>query len=111
MKALNAYSVRFAVVALFAQALVGCQSPQHRMVDQPAGTKIACQQCYDELKRVTLGASGAQNPGVYKRHACEGCKTEMSVYTENGVLKIRCAKCAPEGVACDKCLSPDKPNK
>lgn len=81
------------------------------MAEPQSGTKIACRMCYDEMKQASLGMSGAQNPGVYKRHACEGCKTEMSVYSEDGMVKMKCAKCAPEGVACDRCLPPNRSAK
>lgn len=49
---------------------------------------------------------GAPYRQTHTRHDCASCKTEMSIYSENGVLMVKCAKCAPEGMACDKCLPP-----
>jgi hypothetical protein len=41
-----------------------------------------------------------------ERHMCPDCKGDMKIYTEDGKLKVQCSKCAPEGVACDRCLPP-----
>lgn len=111
MRALKNRLVPFVIAASFGFAIAGCQSTQHRMAEPQSGTKIACRKCYDEMKQASLGMSGKQSPGYYTRHACEGCRTEMSVYSEDGVLKMKCAKCVPQGVACDKCLPPDSSAK
>lgn len=97
--------VSIGIAALLGLALTGCEGPQHKMVEPTAGTKIACRLCYDEMKKVSPSRWAPK--GVIKRHKCEECRTEMTVYKEGEVLKMRCDKCAPEGVDCDKCLPPD----
>ena len=102
----------FPVALLLAGPLVllavGCQSDKHTMVEPKPGTLVVCQECYDEVAKVRRraghrGRAYTQNVSV---HQCPQCQTEMSIYTENGVLMVKCAKCAPEGLACDKCLPP-----
>lgn len=70
---------------------------------------IVCKECYDEIYKVqhsTGPRSATSYTQTHTKHECPSCKTEMSIYTENGVTTVRCAKCAPEGLACDKCLPP-----
>jgi hypothetical protein len=89
--------------------LGGCRTDKHTMVEPKEGTVVACTQCYNEvykMKHSTEARRGATVTQSHTRHVCPDCKTEMSIYTENGVTKVRCAKCAPEGVDCDKCLPP-----
>lgn len=98
------------VLLLLASLSVGaCQSSKHTMVGPRAGQTVVCSKCYDQIRKAqsTGGPLGglATNRTI-TTHVCEDCKTEMSIYTENGVTKVKCAKCAPEGLACDKCLPP-----
>ncbi|MGD9789181.1 MAG: hypothetical protein AB7Q00_07130 [Phycisphaerales bacterium] len=88
--------------------LSACQSDKHTMVEPKPGTRVVCKECYDEVAKVRRrsghrGPSYTQNVAV---HQCESCKSEMTIYSENGVLMVRCPVCAPEGVPCDKCLPP-----
>jgi len=91
--------------------LGGCESLEHRLVHKKPGTKIACQQCYDEVSIVRRTPRRSKKPwNVFiRRHTCSGCKTEMSFYREEGALKVMCKRCVPEGLACDLCLPPDTP--
>ncbi len=95
--------------ALAGAALSACQSDKHTMVEPKDGTVIVCTECYNEVYKVQH-PSGSRWGGTVSqtrtRHECPSCKTEMSIYTENGVTKVKCARCAPEGLACDKCLPP-----
>lgn len=75
---------------------------------------IACGLCYDETKKELAFISKApksRGRKVYRSvrvHHCDECKTGAEFFEENGVLKFRCSRCAPAGVACDKCAPPDK---
>lgn len=96
-------------MSLAFSALAACQSDKHTMVQPKDGTVIACKACYDkvyEFRQPSGSHWGSMDTQTYKHHQCPACKTETSIYTESGVTKIRCAKCAPAGVACDKCLPP-----
>lgn len=98
------------LVALqFLIGLTGCQSDKHTMVEPKpgeAGEVVVCTQCYDEIAKVKRrsGHHGPVRTENVSVHQCPECNTEMSIYSENGVLMVKCAKCAPEGVPCDKCL-------
>ena len=53
------------------------------------------------------GSSGGEYRTLTDRvHQCAECKTDVSFYTGNGVPKIKCAWCAPDGLACDMCAPP-----
>jgi hypothetical protein len=99
----------FTALAAWGLALGACQSDKHTMVEPAGGTVIACRECYNEVYKVQH-PSGSRWGGTvtqtHTRHVCPDCKTEVSIYTENGVTKVKCARCAPEGLACDKCLPP-----
>lgn len=87
--------------------LGGCQSDKHTMTDSGEGKSIVCRLCYDEIQVVR--SEFDENPGpttIIKKHQCADCNTEMSIYNENGVLMVKCANCAPEGMSCDRCLPP-----
>ena len=96
-------------IALAGFGLSACQSDKHTMVEPSSGTTIVCTKCYDEVYK-TQHPSGSRWGGTvtqtHTRHMCPECQTEMSIYDVNGVLMVKCAKCTPEGVACDKCLPP-----
>jgi hypothetical protein len=93
--------------------LAGCAASgadtEHEMVSEAADYPIGCQKCYDEVKRVRKAAAGGQKwrkTQVIRKHKCSDCKAEMSTYTVDGQPMIKCPKCAPEGMACDRCLPP-----
>ena len=95
--------------------LAGCASTgadkEHPIAAKAAPDyHLGCQKCYDEVKRVRQ-ASAKGKPWwnrnqVIKKHMCPECEVEMSTYTKDGQLMLKCGKCAPEGVACDRCLPP-----
>jgi hypothetical protein len=112
MNAVLNRSILFTSFGLAGLALSACQTDKHTMVEPAPGTRIVCRQCYTEIEKVR--ADYGPRWGVYsgqdriiKRHQCPDCRTEMSIYTEDGVFKVKCARCAPEGLACDKCLPPE----
>jgi hypothetical protein len=101
--------ISLASSALLAAALPGCQHNRHMVTKAAPGQVTVCAKCYDQLvkARGTGGPRGGLATGKFvARHACEECKTEMSIYTEADVSMIRCGKCAPDGMACDKCVPP-----
>jgi len=87
--------------------LTGCDAPKHKMVETPPGKKTICRMCYDEIVKVPPHPRYGPMGGVRRVHKCTGCNSDATYYDENGVLKIRCAGCAPEGMDCDKCLPRD----
>lgn len=97
------------VIGLLGLSATACQSDKHTMVEPKDGTVIVCKQCYTEIYK-TRHPSGSRWGGTvtqtHTRHVCPDCKTELSIYAENGEAMVRCDKCAPQGVACDKCLPP-----
>lgn len=106
----------FALIALAicGLALTACQSAKHTMVESTPGQTVVCSKCYDQIRkaRSTGGPRGglATNRTI-TTHMCEECKTEMSIYSEDGVLLVKCATCAPEGLPCDKCMPPPTSTK
>jgi len=110
MKRFHSRSILLASLALTGAAVSGCQSDKHTMVEPKDGTVVVCKECYTEVYKVTHAdresRTGSTVTETHRRHMCSECKTEMSISTENGVAKVKCAKCAPEGVPCDKCLPP-----
>ncbi len=104
MKANHTFLLLTAASALFA---AGCATDKHDMVKAQAGQVSVCTKCYDQIRkaRSTGGPRGglATNRTV-TTHMCEECKDEMTIYEKDGVLMVRCATCAPEGVDCDRCV-------
>ena len=94
----------------------GCaaRETKHVMTQPATGQVMACQLCYDEIVKVRKSHVPVAPKSVprhnrlveVKRHACPDCKTEAVFYDEDGALMVRCARCAPDGVACDRCLPP-----
>ncbi|GMU23833.1 MAG: hypothetical protein AMXMBFR13_39110 [Phycisphaerae bacterium] len=88
--------------------LGGCESTGgHRIKGNSEGHVMACQMCYDEAK-VTQEefVKGVFRDRVIKEHMCPGCKAEVSTRIQDGRPVIKCEKCAPAGVECDRCLPP-----
>lgn len=109
MKNLKRCLMLFAALTFVGFGFSACQSDKHMMIEPASGSKTICAQCYDEVYKMTHWGSsrgGAPYRQTHTRHECASCRTEMSIYSENGVLMVKCAKCAPEGMACDKCLPP-----
>lgn len=106
-------SILFALWVSFAGGanllLSGCESTggQKMSMAAPAGDhRIACQACYDEVKAVPVDSGKGTRYHIVRRHKCSGCKTETTLYTQDGVAMFKCSKCAPDGVPCDKCRPP-----
>ncbi len=100
-------SLLLSVITLAGLGLAACQSDKHTMVEPKPGTTVVCRECYDEITKVRRTYRGHYvNTQNVSTHVCTQCKTDMSIYTENGVLMVKCAGCAPQGMACDKCLPP-----
>ena len=80
-------------------------------MDESAGDAkmIGCKLCYDRtvtVRRMHPKGSGLARRKRVVKHMCPDCKVDSEIYTEDGKLMMKCAKCAPEGIACDKCLPP-----
>ena len=100
------FALSFALICIGTSA---CQTDKHTMVEPKPGMTVVCRACYDEVTSVRdMVTHNDVNPNrIYSEHKCPCCRTDMSVYRENGVLMVKCGGCAPQGVACDKCLPPD----
>ncbi len=116
MKMYATYRFLVASLTLMGFGLTACQTDKHTMVEPGPGTPIVCRQCYTQIEKVH--AEYGRHWGLYsggdriiERHQCPDCKTEVSIYSEDGVLTVKCARCAPEGLACDKCLPPEGDKK
>ncbi len=87
-------------------ALGACQSDKHMMTDTATGKTIVCKECYDAVTKEhhahpTLAANENRTIRTYQ---CPCCKTEMSVYIQNGTHMVKCGGCAKEGVTWDNCV-------
>jgi hypothetical protein len=102
-------SLRRGSLAIISIGLAACQTNKHTMVEPAPATTIACKQCYTQIETVRAAPGGRWSGAdrVIKEHQCPDCKTDMSIYSDGDVLKVKCAHCAPAGIACDKCLPPD----
>ena len=79
-------------------ALSACQSDRHAMTDPMTGKTIVCKECYDAVTAAhrdhpAANASGIQTLRTYE---CPCCKTEMSVYIQNGTHMVKCGGGARE---------------
>ncbi|MBS0196506.1 MAG: hypothetical protein JSR77_07090 [Planctomycetes bacterium] len=92
-------------LALCLASLIGCHNYKHPKSDAAGSTVAVCQKCYDQIAKIRRNRprTGPTTQVIYKE-MCPDCKTELSIYTEGDVLKARCEKCAPQGVACDLCV-------
>lgn len=98
-------------LVLLAALAVGCSTTPHRQSDSVTDGVRVCRSCYDAAEReVHLWGEyrgGGWRHIEYRRvHQCPECGTDVSIYEQDGKLRLRCAKCAPEDVDCDKCLPP-----
>lgn len=95
------------LTAAFVLVASGCASDKHTMTSVQPGQVSVCTKCYDQIRKVrsTGGPRGglATNRTI-TTHMCEECKNEMTIYAQDGVMKVRCPTCAPEGVDCDRCV-------
>lgn len=110
MEALRKRALAITLTTLAGFAFTACQSaqPRHRITEPETGTNIACQLCYDEAVRALTGPPKHRRYKTVLKHRCPDCFSDVAIYEDNGALMIKCARCAPEGVACNKCLPPDK---
>ena len=110
MRCIPSISVVGAIALGLLPLLIGCESTASHQVSDTSGSHVmGCKMCYDEAHTVVQAqAKGAQpsRSQVIKKHMCPDCEAEVATYTEDGTPMIKCAKCAPEGVACDKCVPP-----
>ncbi|MBI4579386.1 MAG: hypothetical protein HY718_06760 [Planctomycetes bacterium] len=116
-------TMKYAVGAVLAGGVLaltaGCAATEtksgHEMASaQEGGHAMGCKMCYDRVVAVRQehgkGAQWSTNK-LIRKHACEVCKGDMTIYTDDkGTPMVKCPKCAPEGVACDKCLPPKSPS-
>lgn len=83
-----------------------CNSDKHRMNDAHHGTAMNCRECYDEVRVIREAGRIPHEQNVYV-HKCPGCKSDMSMYMENGTMMVKCKGCAPDGMPCDQCMPPN----
>ena len=85
----------------------GCAGTKHEIAPAAEGKVSVCTKCYDQIRKAR-GTGGPRGGLATNRtittHVCEECKSETTIYAKDGVLMVRCATCAPEGVECDLCV-------
>lgn len=93
------------LLTLAAISLAACQSDKPKLREPVTSMTPVCQECYDAVAEARRGnpAPGTTTNETVRTYTCPCCKTEMSVYIENGVHMVKCGGCASEGVAWDKC--------
>ncbi|HMN39778.1 MAG TPA: hypothetical protein PKE29_02965 [Phycisphaerales bacterium] len=103
----------FAALAACSLTLCACQSNTHTMTDAATGKTVVCQECYDAVTAAHRDhpASATSRIQTLRTYQCPCCKTEMSVYIQNGTHMVKCGGCAKEGAAWDKCAPPDSAAK
>jgi uncharacterized metal-binding protein YceD (DUF177 family) len=109
-----ARDLRILVPTLCLFALASCTQPEpkvvHNVAPTESGHRLGCQLCYDEMVRVLTGSPKHRRYKTTRRHRCAECTTDVSLYVgDDGKLMIRCARCAPVGQPCDRCLPPMPP--
>lgn len=67
--------------------------------------------CYDEAVRVLTGSPKHRRYKTVLKHRCPDCFSDVELYEDGGTFMIKCASCARDGVACNKCLPPDGATK
>lgn len=104
MTAIRPLALLAAVSMLLVQ---GCATSKHDTTQAQTGQVSVCTKCYDQIKTVRDNRGGrfaSTGTRTITTHMCEDCKDEMTIYEKDGVLMVRCAACAPEGVDCDRCV-------
>jgi len=104
-----AVSVLAGSVLLLAGCTQGGAAQGHEMAAQTADHEMGCRLCYDEVvhfqESTGKGLTWTRN-SVIKKHRCPDCRSDVTIYDENGTPMIRCDKCAPAGMACSRCNPP-----
>lgn len=103
--------LRFLCAAAAMFAVSGCAQPEpkvvHRIAPAQEGYRLGCRLCYDETVRVGTGSPKSRRYKTLVRHRCAECMTDVVIYArDDGTPMIRCARCAPDGMPCDRCLPP-----
>ena len=104
-----------AILAGLLTLQLGCATDRHGHevgASQPAdGKPVACRLCYDESVKILKSRwpkavqQGKQYETI-KRHQCPDCG-QLEFYAQDGKPMIKCARCAPNGLPCDRCLPPN----
>jgi len=96
----------FSALAACGLVLGACQSDKHTMTDPASGKTIVCKECYDAVTGAHRNQPAASATGfqTLRTSQCPCCKTEMSVYIQDGTHMVKCGGCAHDGVAWDKCV-------
>lgn len=104
MKAIRSFLLLSAALALLAG---GCAADKHDVTTAQPGQVTVCTKCYDQVSKVRSAGGprgGLATNRTITTHLCDDCKNEMTIYSKDGVLMVRCPTCAPEGVDCDRCV-------
>lgn len=91
------------VLALVTLFIAGCRSDKHMSHDQDVSKTAVCQECYDAVTDARRTHPATDENTTINTYVCPCCKTEMSVYIENGVHMVKCGGCARDGVAWNQC--------
>lgn len=98
----------FLLLATAAALLAGgCAVSKHDVAKADSGQVSVCAKCYDQIRKARSAGGprgGLATNRTITTHQCEECMNEMTIYVKDGVMKVRCPMCAPEGVDCDRCV-------
>ena len=105
------WTCQLGFLATVLTSVAGCSDfgpkPHHTVTGGTGEYRIGCRLCYDEMVRVLAGGPKNRHYKVVTRHQCPECMTDVIFYMgDDDRLMIRCAKRAPEGVPCDRCIPP-----
>lgn len=97
----------FSALTACGLALGACQGNRHTMTDATTGKTVVCKECYTAVTAAHRDHPAANATGIQtlRTYQCPCCKTEMSVYIQDGTHMVKCGGCARDGVAWDKCMS------
>ena len=107
MKCTQRAVVALALGIVAAGWLAGCQSTGgHQVAATAQEQPMMCQACYDQAQLVRNNNVKGVSYRVIKKHVCKDCNSQVVLYAQDGKMMIKCSKCAPEGMPCDKCRPP-----
>ena len=109
---MNSESLRCLGMLFFVLAcgIGGCAGEKHVVLGSRDGVSMQCRLCFDETVKVRKlhrdQKSWRYRDVAIRKHQCPDCTGNVEYYFKEGKAMVRCARCAPAGVDCDRCLPP-----
>jgi hypothetical protein len=84
--------------------LAGCEThPPVCTVPCKACREVAVMVLREQRPDRTMGGV----PRTIGRYTCVTCGPDVEIFEQNGILMLRCPRCAPTGVECASCVGVD----